>query len=162
MFVDASFIVSGTSDKLEIDVSPDYINFSKGNFIIKLVSLAMQMKVRTIRTETGDEIFIPVSSEDDLGVDSIVVITCNGCTGFYSQANQSEPLACEIPLAQVRLHKSKEGENIFININSDWHPIKHFDTGRLKFSLKESIYDTHPLEVPNEISLHFVVRRLRE
>ena len=161
MFVDASFIVSGSSDKLELEVSSDYINWNKGNFCIKLISFAVHMKVTTVQLDSGEEIFISVSENDEFDVDSIVTITCSGCSGFYKIPNESAPKILEIPLAQVRLHRLKN-ENVYCSLNTEWHPVKHFEGGKLKFSLKDSFYDDTPLHVPNEISLHFVLRRLRE
>ena len=162
MFVDNSFIISGTSDKLQLNVSRDYVNYSTGVFAIKLVSIAIHIS-STLRTVNVDksQVLLLGNGLRELCADCVITLTCSACTGTYLTPPNQKAQRLESPLSQFRFKKSA-GENFFSNINSDWYYVDNFDEGIISFSLKESIYDEVGLDIPHHISLHILLRRIRD
>ena len=152
---DASFMVRGTSDQLYVKISPDYINFKRATFAIKIISVAVQLKPTKV-FETDEYVYVNHVSASD-NIECLMTLVCNEVRGKYM--GELGLIDRPAPLAHLNISLS-EGKHFLTKVNSEWMQLNRFMSGELNFHLKNDINSRDSVQLDkNIIEIHFMLRR---
>ena len=149
-----SFLASGTSQNISIDIPTTNINFGQGTYAICIESIGIWPETTTV-TSRGGKVYAKLSDIEDCEITSLAFIDCSAVNSNY-YINKSLQVI-NVPLCHFHLNLNKKCT--FQRFPPYWHSMNNFD-GKLSFCLKSDFVTQTPVQLNNKIQIYFHIKRI--
>ena len=133
-----SFILTNTIDKLELNLTEQYCDFSNGTWGLKI-----------------DRLLI---NSHELNLDFNCVIYSSAVSGKYL----TRPGLIEQKFSPLGIFNFNQQGDKFesITFNDNWFQIDNFGLGKIKFFLKDVANEKAPLPISHKVTIFVLIKRL--